>query len=64
MAQRGVGIPKWLAYFGILLGIVMLIPPIGWAALIFGFPVWLAIAGIVLSMRAPASSAKATPTPS
>ncbi len=61
MAMRGVGIPKWLAYIGILLGVVMLIPPIGWAALIFGFPVWVAIAGVVLSMRSSSTSPTEAP---
>jgi hypothetical protein len=33
--------PKWWASLGALVGVVALIGPIGWAALIFGFPVWL-----------------------
>ena len=33
-------LPKWWAYFGILIAIVLVIGPIGWAALIFGLPVW------------------------
>jgi uncharacterized protein DUF4386 len=34
-------LPSWWAYFGILLAIVLVIGPIGWAGLIFGMPVWI-----------------------
>jgi hypothetical protein len=33
-------LPKWLAWITALIGIVVLIGPIGWAGLIFATPVW------------------------
>ncbi len=33
-------LPRWLAYFAILIAVVLVIGPIGWAALIFGTPLW------------------------
>ena len=34
-------LPKWFAWFGFLLAIVLVIGPIGWAGLIFGLPLWV-----------------------
>jgi hypothetical protein len=34
-------LPKWFAWFGFLLAVVLVIGPIGWAGLIFGLPVWV-----------------------
>jgi hypothetical protein len=51
-------LPKWFAWISVVLAVVMLIPPIGWAGLIFVFPLWLMAAGFLLQGRtAP------TPTP-
>jgi hypothetical protein len=33
-------LPKWWAYFAVLIAIILVIGPIGWAALIFGVPIW------------------------
>ena len=41
VAYRTAVLPKWWALLGALVGVVALIGPIGWAALIWGFPVWL-----------------------
>jgi hypothetical protein len=40
VALRTAVLPKWWAYFAILIAIVLVIGPIGWAALIFGTPIW------------------------
>ena len=40
LAFRTAALPRWWASFSILLGIVLVIGPIGWAGLIFGIPVW------------------------
>ena len=53
-------LPKWLAWIGVVMGIVALVPPIGWAAIIFALPVWLLLAGIILTVRA----SKTTPATS
>ncbi len=33
--------PRWLAWASLLLAVWLAIPPIGWAALLWGFPLWL-----------------------
>jgi hypothetical protein len=33
-------VPRWWAAFGVLLAVVLVIGPIGWAGLLFGLPVW------------------------
>jgi hypothetical protein len=34
-------LPVWLGWISIVLGVVALIPPIGWAVVIVAFPLWL-----------------------
>jgi hypothetical protein len=41
-------LPKWWAAFSILIAAVLLVGPIGWAALIFGTPVWLLGTGVIV----------------
>jgi len=43
LAYRTAVLPRWWAILGALVGVVALVGPIGWAALIFGFPVWLLV---------------------
>lgn len=51
VALRSHVFASWLAWFGAAVGVVMLVPPIGWAGLIFAFPVWLVAAGVVLTLQ-------------
>ena len=51
VAFRTAVLPKWWAAFSILIAIVLLIGPIGWAALIFGTPVWLLGTGLIVGTR-------------
>jgi hypothetical protein len=44
-------LPAWLAWASLLLAVVLLIPPIGWAGLIFGFPLWLIVVSVLLYLR-------------
>jgi hypothetical protein len=55
VALRTGVLPKWWAVFAILVAIVLVIGPIGWAALILGTPVWLLGTGLIVgaSSRAP-----------
>ena len=53
--------PKWLAWASLLLTVWLMIPPIGWAGLLFGFPLWLVAVSILLLLRG--STAAATPPP-
>jgi hypothetical protein len=57
---RGAALPKWLGWVAIVLGIIVLIPPIGFPALI-GFVLWSLIVSILMYLRdgAPAETAQA-----
>ena len=50
-ALRTGALPRLLAYFGILVGVVLLIGPIGWVGLIFGLPIWTLWTSIALVRR-------------
>jgi hypothetical protein len=50
-------LPRWLGWAGILLGIWLLIAPIGWLALVFVFPVWLILVAVLL-LRAESAPAQ------
>lgn len=54
LALRGVLLPRWLGWFGLVVTVLLLIPPIGWLALLFLLPLWLIVASVVL-WRKPAS---------
>jgi hypothetical protein len=60
LALRHGALPKWLGWFSVLIGIVLLIGPIGWAALIFATPIWVLIVSVWLYLR----SQTAAPAPS
>jgi hypothetical protein len=51
LALRRLVFPRWLGWFGLAVTILLLIPPIGWAALLFLLPIWLIIASVVLWRR-------------
>jgi glucan phosphoethanolaminetransferase (alkaline phosphatase superfamily) len=51
--------PKAWAWFSFLLAALLVIPPIGWAALLAGLPVWV-VATTVFLLRSGASPAPAT----
>lgn len=56
-------LPRWLAWVSFLFALWLLIPPIGWAGLIFGVPLWTVIVAVLLWMR-PAGEPVAAPPPS
>ena len=43
--------PRWLAWVSFVFALWLLIPPIGWAGLIFGVPVWTLIVAFLLWTR-------------
>ena len=47
-AVRARALPAWLGWLSLLLAIVALIPPIGWAVVIFGFPLWVLLTSALL----------------
>lgn len=51
LVLRGLLLPRWLGWFGLVLTVVLLIPPIGWIALLFLLPLWLIIASALLLRR-------------
>jgi hypothetical protein len=44
--------PRWWAYVSLAVAIVLVIGPIGWAALIFGTPIWALVTGVMLDRQA------------
>jgi hypothetical protein len=54
VALRYAALPKWVGWLSALVGVVLLIGPIGWAALIFATPIWTLIVSILLWRRAEA----------
>ena len=44
-------LPGWLAGVSLVLGVVALVPPIGWAVVIFAFPLWLLLVSALLWRR-------------
>jgi hypothetical protein len=55
-------LPRWLAWLGFVFALWLLIPPIGWAGLLFGVPLWTIIAAVLMWMR-PAGEPAAAPPP-
>jgi hypothetical protein len=48
LALRRLALTRWLGWFGLVVTILLLIPPIGWAALLFLLPIWLVAVSVVL----------------
>jgi hypothetical protein len=48
--------PKWLAWITLVLALWLLIVPIGWAALLYGFPLWLIVVSLILWTRSRSDS--------
>ena len=56
-------LPRWWAIVSILIAIVLIIGPIGWAGLIFGMPVWIVVTSVLLLRDRRAVGSEAAPTP-
>ena len=54
LAFRVAAVPRWWGVFSGLIAVVLWIGPIGWAALIFGTPIWT-LGTAILLVRAPRS---------
>jgi hypothetical protein len=54
IALRYGALPKWLAWIQFLIALVLLTGFIGWAALIFAFPLWVLLVSYLLWRPAPA----------
>jgi hypothetical protein len=55
LALRRLVLPRWLGWFGAAITVLLLITPIGWAALLFLFPLWLIAASVILWRRSAAA---------
>ena len=51
LALRGVLLPRWLGWTGLVVAVLLLITPIGWLALLALVPLWLAAASVILFRR-------------
>ena len=58
---RSGALPKWYGWLGLLYGVVLLIIPIGWAAMI-GFPIWILLTTLLVWKAESASGAQAGAT--
>jgi hypothetical protein len=47
-AVRARALPAWLGWISLLLAVVAIIPPIGWAVVVFGFPIWVLLTSALL----------------
>jgi hypothetical protein len=52
-------LPRWVAWISFLFALWLLIPPIGWAGLLVGVPLWTIIVAVLLWMRSGDESAAA-----
>jgi hypothetical protein len=53
-------LPTWLGWVSLLLAVVALIPPIGWAVVIWGFPLWILIVSALLWRSSEPAAAQPT----
>lgn len=58
LAYRTAALPRLWGTLGAVVGIVALVGPIGWAALMFGFPVWLLGTTFLLARKPRAEAAR------
>jgi len=59
-ALRTAVLPKWWAWLMVLVAVVLVIGPIGWAALIFGTPVWV-LGTTAMLLRRPTARREISP---
>jgi hypothetical protein len=62
LAFRTAALPRWWGVFSGLIAVVLWIGPIGWAALIFGTPIWV-LGTTILLVRSPRTRQTAVATP-
>jgi hypothetical protein len=61
LAVRLRALPVWLGWASFVIALWLLIPPIGWAALLFGVPLWTLVTSVLLYLR-PAEPAQVETT--
>jgi hypothetical protein len=63
LALAGVLLPRWIGWAGIVVAVLLLIPPLGWIALLLLFPLWLAAVSVLLFAAGRAALVPAAGTP-
>ena len=63
LALRYAALPRWLGWVTALIGLVLLIGPIGWAALIFATPIWVLIVSFWLWSNTESPATVGAPAP-
>jgi hypothetical protein len=56
-------LPVWMGWLALLIALGLLIVPIGWAFLLFGVPLWVLLASVILFLRASRVPADVTAAP-
>ncbi len=59
-------LPRWLGWVGLVVALWLLIPPVGWAGLLLGVPLWTIAAAVLMWMRSDVESGRGpseTPAP-
>ena len=47
-ALKARAFPAWVGWLSLVLAVIALIPPIGWAVVIWGFPLWIFIMSAIM----------------
>jgi hypothetical protein len=48
LALRTLALPRWLAWVTLVVALVLIVLPVGWAGLLFGFPLWVLVVSYLL----------------
>jgi hypothetical protein len=56
VSLRGQPFPRWLGTVSIVYAVCLVIPPIGSAVLLWGFPLWLIVVSLLLATRSKSDS--------
>jgi hypothetical protein len=56
-------LPVWLGWLALLIALGLLVVPIGWAFLLFGVPLWVLLASVILFLRASGAQVAEAPEP-
>jgi hypothetical protein len=54
-------LPRWLAWVSLVVALALIILPIGWAALLFAFPLWVLVVSYLLWSASPDTAAAGAP---
>lgn len=60
-ALRTRSLPRWLAWVSLVVALVLILLPIGWAGLLFGFPLWVLVVSYLLWNASASTTAAGAP---